>query len=60
MKHWRSQGIKTIIYMDDGIVGAESKVQCAKCRDIVLDDIKRAGFVLCLKKCHLNPQQIGA
>ena len=60
VKHWRTQGIKTIIYIDDGIVGAESKVQCAKCKDIALDDIKRAGFVLSLNKCHLNPQQIGA
>ena len=61
VKHWRPQGIKTIIHIDDGIVGAESETQCAKCRDVVLDDVKHAGFyLLSLNKCHSNPQKVGA
>ena len=41
VKQWRSLGIA---YIDDGIVAAELETQCLEHEEIVLPDLKEAGF----------------
>ena len=59
VKRWRSQGIRAIVYIDDGICASESVSQNRNHKDIVVSDLKKAGFVLNIPKSCLNPQQIG-
>ena len=54
VKWWRSLGIRAIVYINDGIVAAESESQCLEHEEIVLSDLKEAGFILSTDKCHLK------
>ena len=47
------------MYIDNGIVVSKSESQCCVHRDMVVSDLERAGFVLNLKKCCLEPCQTG-
>ena len=47
------------MYIDDGIITSSSKSQSIEHRDLVLDDLNRAGFVLNAPKCYLKPGQVG-
>ena len=59
VKRWRSLGIRAIVYIDDGIVAAESELQCLEHDEIVLSDLREADFILSIDKCCLKPCQIG-
>ena len=59
VKHWRAKGLRAIVYIDDGICVASSFTETTKARDMIIGDLKRAGFVLNLPKSHLDPVQIG-
>ena len=39
-------GIRAVVYIDDGIVPAESESQCLRHEEIVLSDLEEAGFLL--------------
>ena len=58
VKCWRSIGLHTIVYIDDGICASASKAEAETVKDIVVSDLKRAGFVLNIIKSHLTPEQI--
>ena len=59
MKHWRSKGIRAIVYIDDGICAASS-IQEAEWHSAVLqEDLEGAGFVLNLSKSRLAPHRVG-
>ena len=47
------------MYIDDGIITSSSKSQSIEHRDLVLGDLNRAGFVLNMPKCCLEPSQVG-
>ena len=47
------------MYIDDGIVVSKSESQCCEHRDMVVSDLERAGFVLNVNKCCLEPCQSG-
>ena len=47
------------MYIDDGIVASKSESQCCEHRDMVVSDLERAGFVLNVNKCCLEPCQTG-
>ena len=57
IKHWRSMGLRAIVYIDDGICASSSQSEAVKSRDIVISDLKNAGFVLNDSKSHLEPVQ---
>ena len=59
MKRWRGRGIRNIIYIDDGICAAPTVEECIANRDIVIQDLAKAGFVLNTKKSCLDPVQYG-
>ena len=58
VKRWRAMGIWVILYSDDGIGASSTHSQCCQHRDVVLSDLEKAGLVLSLRKCHLEPHQI--
>ena len=59
VRRWRSLGIRCIVYIDDGIVGAESHQAAKLASDIVTSDLDLSGLVLNVIKSHLTPMQIG-
>ena len=59
LKKWRGQGIRSIIYVDDGILGSPDKKTTAYNCLTVRDDLENAGWTLNEEKSHLYPSQIG-
>ena len=59
VKRWRGKGIRNIMYIDDGICAATTVAECIANRDIVIQDLAKAGFVLNTKKSCLDPVQYG-
>ena len=45
IRHWRSQGIWAIVYIDDGIVAVEGEAQAQQVSKIVQVDLEKADFV---------------
>ena len=43
---WRSLDIRCTVYIDDGIVGAESNQMAKLASDILTSDLDQAGLVL--------------
>lgn len=56
---WRGQGIKAIIYLDDGILSGKSQEETSEASDIARRDIENSGLVLNLEKSDFNPRQEG-
>ena len=51
IKKWRGAfGLRTIIYIDDGICVEKSFKACSKAGKLLLSDLKNAGFIVNLKK----------
>ena len=40
VKHWRSLGIRAVVYIDDSIVASKSETQCLEHEKIVLSDLR--------------------
>ena len=59
VKRWRSMGLCCVVYIDDGIGAAKSKLKCIAAKEIILSDLDRAGFILSISKCQLDPIQRG-
>ena len=59
VKRWRSKAIRSIVYIDDGIIVSKSEQLCLTDQKLVLSDLKQAGLVLSLNKCALQPCQTG-
>ena len=59
VKHWRSQGLRAIVYIDDGICAASTKTLATAACTTIVEDLHRAGFVINQEKCTLEPTQIG-
>ena len=59
IKKWRGSGIRSIIYLDDGILGSHSKAATARYCLIARADLEDAGFLLNEKKSNLFPSQVG-
>ena len=59
IKRWRGHGIRCVIYIDDGIHGAEGKERTAyNCLE-VREDLESAGFTINEEKSCLYPSQTG-
>ena len=57
VKYWRSQGLRAIIYLDDGIVAVSGKEAAHKASHSVRTDLAKAGFVEHSAKCMWEPTQ---
>ena len=56
-KHWRSQGLRIIVYLDDGICAAQGKLNAERDSLSIQNDLQEAGFVTNLAKCKWSPSQ---
>lgn len=57
VRYWHSQGIKAVVYVDDGIVSALSFELAEWARKIVQDNLCNAGFVTNQAKSRWHPVQ---
>ena len=57
VKHWRSQGHKIIMYLDDGIAGAKSFEAASNLSELIQRDLNRFGFVIAEEKSQWVPSQ---
>ncbi|KAK6061063.1 hypothetical protein COOONC_01275 [Cooperia oncophora] len=54
---WRMQGINVAIYLDDGLIWANSARGCEESIESVRSDLRDAGFLLAEEKCSWSPLQ---
>lgn len=59
VKMWRKQGIRMVLYIDDGIVLAASTEEAAQSSIMIRDTLSRAGLVLQPEKCNWSPSHTG-
>ena len=59
VKKWRAQGVKSILYIDDGVIGGSSHHTAAASARLVQTDLQLAGFILNEKKTDLEPKRQG-
>ena len=57
LTRWRSQGIGIAVYLDDGLIWAQTELQCRKASFIVSRDLESAGFFTAEEKCSWQPSQ---
>ena len=60
VRKWRGEGIKVIVYLDDGIISDSSEDETRKSSKIVKNDIDSSGLVINIEKSDLNPRQKGS
>ena len=56
-KYWRAQGLKVVIYLDDGIVATKGFEAANRASLIVRNDLQRAGLVVNIQKSIWLPAQ---
>ena len=57
VKYWRSQGLRAIVYLDDGVIAVSGKEAAQKASHSVRADLVKAGFVEHSAKCTWEPTQ---
>ena len=57
VKRWRGLGIRSVVYLDDGILGDKNKDCLEKNISIVKSDLDRAGLTINKEKSHLIPSK---
>ena len=57
VKHWRGQGLRAVVYLDDGIVAANGMEAARRASEMVKQDLARAGFVAHKEKSQWTPSQ---
>ena len=57
VRHWRAQGLRAVVYLDDGIVAVSGKKEAQIASVLVQEDLSRAGFVTNHTKCNWTPSQ---
>ena len=57
VKYWRSQGLRAILYLDDGIVAVSGKDAARQASYKVRQDLRDAGLVEHIDKCNWVPTQ---
>ena len=55
IKRWRGMGIRSVLYLDDGILGDRVKEQLESSISIVRSDLENAGLTINEEKSHLIP-----
>ena len=59
VKKWRSEGIKSIHFIDDGICGSKTYRQTESIANTVVSDLRKGGWFVNFKKSRLIPIQKG-
>ena len=55
VKHWRSQGLQVVVYLDDVIAAAGGRIEAEKASLMVQHDLAEAGFVINTAKSKWTP-----
>ena len=55
VKHWRSMSYKVVMYLDDGLAGAETHEKAKLLSQAVKADLISLGFVIAEEKCLWEP-----
>ena len=58
IKFWRGKSLKVVMYLDDGLAGANTMSDSIKLSLEVQSDLKKLGFILAEDKCQWAPSQI--
>ena len=58
-KRWRGQGMKTIVFLDDGISARKTEAMAAQAGKEIEADLLQAGFSINREKTDLKPRQRG-
>ena len=57
VKHWQSQGLRAILYLDVGIIAVSGKEAAVQASHKVWEDLIDAGLVEHTEKCNWDPIQ---
>ena len=57
IRYWRGQGLRALLYLDDGIVAVSGKSAAVEASHRVRSDLRRAGLVEHTAKCSWVPSQ---
>ena len=57
VRHWRSRGLKSIIYLDDGIIAVKGEAKARLESKQVERDLEQAGFIVNIEKSVWEPSQ---
>ena len=57
VKHWRQQGLRIVLYLDDGIVVVQGEQAALSASKVVQADLEKAGFIVNVTKCCWKPEQ---
>ena len=58
VRYWRVQGLRVILYLDDGIVAVAGKEAACTASKMVQHDLCQAGLVVNMAKCRWEPSQM--
>ena len=58
VKHWRSKGIHSVVYLDDGLDVERSEALSSTNSNIIKSDLASAGFLANMDKCFWDPVQV--
>lgn len=59
VRYWRGQGIRIVVYLDDGIGLAANGDKAMECSSVVQHTLREAGFVIQTEKSKFQPAQAG-
>ena len=57
VRKWRSQGIRCVVYLDDGINLAPTSSECNRTTEVMTTDLDKSGLLINLSKSNLTPTQ---
>ena len=57
VKYWRQQGIRVVVYLDDGLVAVEGVQNATKVSTVVKQDLIKAGWIENVSKSEWVPSQ---
>ena len=56
--HWRSRGIRSVVYLDDGLDVEPNEALSSTNLNIIKSDLASAGFLVNMNKCVWDPVQV--
>ena len=57
VKHWRGNGLKILVYLDDGLGGGDTYAEAKVATEVVKSDLNKFGSIVAHEKCTWEPVQ---
>ena len=57
IRYWRSNSLRVVMYLDDGLGGAKDFDECLRVSNLVKKDLYNLGFIIAEEKCNWYPVQ---